>query len=384
MSDFATVKDLLEKQGEAWEEFKRKNEARFKETERYIDEILKKMGRPGAAGSDGDRFEDDPERKAAIIEYLRKGPDAIKPETKAILAVGTDPSGGYFVHSPIATRIVERVFETSPVRQVAAVETIKSDRLPGVAAPNDDDAGWVGEEQTRDETNIGDFAAWDIPVHEMYAQPVISQKLLEDADIDLENWIVTRLGRRFARLENAGFVVGNGIVKPRGFTTYPVSTSDDATRAWGTLKYLPSGAAGAFAASNPTDALWDMALDLKAEYLANAVWMMRRSTFATISKFKDGQGNYLHSMGNVQGKPVFQLLGYPVLFAENMPAIAANSLSIAFGDFRSGYQIVDRVGISVLRDPYTTKGKVKLYSRKRVGGAVVDFDAIRLMKFAAS
>lgn len=240
----------------------------------------------------------------------------------------------------------------------------------------------MSETGTRSETNVGEIGKYEIFAHEMYAMPVATQKLLEDSAFNLENWLVSRLARRFGRLENTAFVGGNGVGQPRGFTTYATDSAGDSTRTWGKIQYVPSGASGAFTSSNPADALYDLVFALKADYLPNASWLMARSTLALIAKFKSGMGDYLLNPRMSAGTP-FSLLGYPVVLAEDMPTIASNSLSIAFGDFR-GYTIADRVGISVLRDPYTTKGLVKLYSRKRTGGGVVDFDAIKLMKFAAS
>ena len=378
--------EVITQLGDAFDEFKTRNAQRTSDLESRFDELERKFQRPGnLSRSANDTTYETPgdlATKNAIHDYLRKGPEAASRETKATLQVGVDPSGGYFVSPTTSTRIVERIFSTSPLRPLATLENIGGDRLEGIDSPGDIDAGWVAETGTRIETSVGEIGKYEIFAHEMYAMPVATQKLLEDSAFNLENWLVTRLARRFGRLENAAFVGGNGVGQPRGFTTYTTDSAGDSTRTWGKVQYVPSGAAGAFTSSNPADALYDLVFSLKADYLPGASWLMARSTLALIAKFKSGMGDYLLNPRMSAGTP-FSLLGYPVVLAEDMPTIASNSLSIAFGDFR-GYTIADRVGISVLRDPYTSKGVVKLYSRKRTGGGVVDFDAIKLMKFATS
>jgi phage major capsid protein, HK97 family len=295
---------------------------------------------------------------------------------------GSDPDGGYFVHPDLSGQIVMRIWESSPVRQYAAVQTISTDKLVGFRDREDMDAGWVGETQSRPETNTPERGRWEISVHEQYAKPKVTQQHLEDAAYDVEGYLEGRIADKFGRMEAAAFVTGNGAGKPRGFTTYSTAATADATRADKTFEHVLSGADGAFKAanSNPADCLVDAVHALKADYRPGAVWMMARLTVGAVRKIKDTTGVYLWQPSLQLAQPA-TLLGYPIAEAEDMPALAADSLSIAFGNFRRGYQIVDRVGISTLRDPYSSKPFVEFYSRRRVGGDVIDWEAIKFVKF---
>ena len=319
--------------------------------------------------------------KSALGNYLRKnnagnGMDEIK-----ALSVGSDPDGGYAVHPDMSGRIASLILETSPLRQVANVVTIGTDALEGVNDLSEATSGWVGETESRSETTSPKIGEWRIPVFEQYAEPRATQKLLDDAMFNVDEYLSGKIAERLSRMENAAFINGNGSKKPRGILTYAAGTPSSSS--FSVIEQLPSGAAGAFAASNPGDALINLVYGLKAPYRENAVFMMRRSTLSEVRKLKDGQGNYLWQP-DFQMKQGGTLLGFNVVEAEDMPAMAANSLSIAFGDFSTGYQIVDRQGIRILRDSFTAKPYVKFYTTKRVGGDVVNFEAIKLMKFAVS
>jgi HK97 family phage major capsid protein len=248
----------------------------------------------------------------------------------------------------------------------------------------------VGEGDPRGETDTPEVGEQTIYVREQFAQPLASQKLLDMSGFDVEGWLGRKIGDKLGRVENTKFVSGTGVKEPRGFVDYgaaAVTTDDDGPRAWGVLQYVPTGAAAGFptlsGGGDDPDALIDLQLKLKPEYLPGAVWAMRRSTAAVIRKLKDKDGRYIW-LDNITegGRPL--LLGHPVTFLEDMPAVAANSFSVAFGNFNVGYQIVDGPAIRVLRDPFTTKGKVKFYTTKWTGGDVVNFDALKLLKFGTS
>jgi HK97 family phage major capsid protein len=199
--------------------------------------------------------------------------------------------------------------------------------------------------------------------------------------VDIETWLASEVQIVFAEQEGAAFISGNGTTQPKGILSY--TNVAEGSWAWGSIGYVASGAAGAFAASNPSDALLDLAYTPKQAYRANASWVMNCKVEAAIRKVKDTTGNYIWQPGLAAGQPA-TLFGFPVAVAEDMPDIAANSYSIAFGDFARGYLVVDRVGIRVLRDPYSAKPYVLFYTTKRVGGGVQNFEAIKLMKFAVS
>lgn len=317
--------------------------------------------------------------KGAFENYLRRN-NAGADEAKA-LSVGSDPDGGFAVPTDMSGRINQLVMETSPLRQVANVVTISSDALEGVNDLSEATSGWTSETEDRTETTSPKLGAWRIPVFEQYAEPRATQKLLDDAMFNVEDYLAGKIADRFARMENSAFINGNGIKKPRGILTYPAGTPNATT--FNVIEQLPTGASGAFASSNPGDALINLVYSLKSVYRENAVFMMRRATLAEVRKLKDGQGNYLWQP-DFQTQQGGKLLGFNVVEAEDMPAIAAGSLSIAFGDFNAAYQIVDRQGVRILRDAFTAKPYVKFYTTKRVGGDVVNFEAIKLLKFAVS
>ncbi len=360
------------------EEFQKKYDSRLGELQGQVDRLDTAFRRRRLAPLDDSSAATEAETKA-FCAFLRRGDPT---ELKA-LSVGSDPDGGFTVTPVISGRIVTRLFETSPLRRLASVETVDSDALEMLIDKDEAAAAWVSETGQRSETASPQWVKKTIQVHEIYAAPKATQKLLDDSSVNIEDWLTGKVANKFARSENTAFVSGDGVGKPRGFLDYPTDPADDDIRAWETLQYVPSGAAGAFAASDPSDALIDLVGKLNPGYLPNAWWVMRRTTLVEVRKFKDSQGNYLWRPGIEQGQPE-TLLGYPILLAEDMPAIAADSLSIAFGDFRAAYQIVDRHGMRVLRDPYVDKPHTVFYTYKRVGGDVVNFDAIKVMKFSAT
>ena len=319
--------------------------------------------------------------KSAFSHYLRKNNAGSPVDEIKALSVGSDPDGGFAVTPDMSGRIATLVRETSPMRQVANVAIIGTDALEGVNDLNEATSGWVGETEARAETAAPKIGEWRIPVFEQYAEPRATQKLLDDALFNVEEWLAGKIAERLSRMENEAFVSGNGVRKPRGFLTYAAGTPS--ASAFSVIEQVPTGAAGGFAATDPGDALISLVYSLKSAYRENAVFMMKRGTLAEARKLKDTDGNYLWQP-DFQMKQGGTLLGFNVLEAEDMPAIAANSLSVAFGDFNAGYQIVDRQGIRVLRDSFTAKPYVKFYTTKRVGGDVVNFEAIKLLKFAAS
>ena len=316
--------------------------------------------------------------KAAFDRFLRKGEEVMSVDERKALSVGTDPDGGYVVNPDLSGRIVMKVFETSPMRAYASIQVISSDALEGLFDLDEAASGWVGETDSRAETNTPVLGKWRIPTHELYAKPKATQKLLDDASINMEAWLASKVAEKFGRDESNAFVVGNGSNKPRGFLTYGSGTTLP-----GTIEQFPTGSSGAYAAApNGGDVLINALYGLKAQYRANATWFMNRATLTATRKVKDSDGAYLWSPGIAAGQPA-TLLGYPVASFEDMPDPASNSLSVAVGDMREAYQIVDRLGIRTLRDPYSAKPYVEFYTTKRVGGDVVNFEAIKLVRFGA-
>jgi HK97 family phage major capsid protein len=309
----------------------------------------------------------------AFKRHLQVHVSNLPDEQRKAMSVGTDPSGGYQVSPTVMSRILSIQRETSPMRDIAAVENVGSDIAEFPVDDDEASAGWVGENEDRGETDTPEGGVARIPVHEIFAQPRVTAKLLDDFDFDVEAFLARKVGEKFGRMEATGFVLGNGMRKPRGFLTYPNGDSR------GKIEQILSGAATDF----DFDALIKLMSSLKDYYASGAIWLMRRATVGNLMLKKDGEGRYIWQPNVQAGKPSV-LLGHEIRNAADMPAVEAGALPIAFGNFRAGYTIVDRRGSVTLRDPYTKKGSVKFYTTKRVGGDVTEFEAIKVMKVAAS
>lgn len=337
----------------------------------------------GRGGSDDARSPEEVKHAGAFLKFMRTGSQTAEAEIKA-MSIGSEPDGGFLVPSVMDSRIIKRQYNTSPVRELATVVQITNDAYEALADNGDVECNWVAETQSRADTSSPTLAKIRIPVHEIAAQPKATQNLLNDASLDIESWLVDKIGDRFGRKEAAAFVVGNGSTQPRGLASYATAATADNSRAWGTLEHIATGSSGAFG-SDPTGAgkVLDLIHAMKTHFLPNSRFFGKRSALAELRKLKDSDGAFIYVPSMVLGIPA-TICGYPVAYLEDMPAIASNSLSIGFGDIRAGYTVVDRMGTVMLRDPYTDKPNVKFYATKRVGGDVVDFDAIKFLKFAAS
>jgi HK97 family phage major capsid protein len=320
-------------------------------------------------------------RDAFADAYLRKGLETGF-ETKR-LSVGVAGEGGLAVPLEIDQRIETTLKLISPIRAIADVVKVGSANYRKLVAAGGVASGWVGEAAGRPETATPLFSEVLAPMGELYANPAATQAMLDDALFDVEAWLAREIAIEFARAEGVAFVSGTGAAQPKGFLTYPVATTGDATRPFGTLQYVPSGAAGAFAGTNPQDRLVDMVHALRTPYRQGAVWVMNSNTVATVRKFKDSTGDFIWKPGLLDGQ-ASTLLGYPVIEVDAMPDIGANSLSIGFGQFRSAYVVAERGETAVLRDPYSNKPFVHFYATRRVGGALVNSEALKLMRFSAT
>jgi HK97 family phage major capsid protein len=350
---------------------------------RRIDELTLKQARP-ALGRDNPALSTQSarEHKSAFDAYIRAGESGglRELEVKA-LSAGSNPDGGYLVPVEIEREIGKRLAAISPIRSIASVRTISANVYKKPFMTAGPAVGWVGETAARTQTTSPTLDELSFPAMELYAMPAATATLLEDSAVNIDEWIAAEVEQAFAVQEGAAFTTGDGTNKPKGFLGYTAVA--ESSWAWGSLGYIASGGAGDFAASDPIDAFIDLVYALKAGYRQNAVFVMNRKTQRAVRKLKDDDGQYLWQPPAVAGSRA-SLLTFPVIEAEDMPDIAANSLSIAFGDFSRGYLVVDRTGVSVLRDPFTAKPYVLFYTTKRVGGGVQDFDAIKLMKFASS
>ncbi|WP_371420515.1 phage major capsid protein [Tardiphaga sp.] len=349
--------------------------------QRRLDQLSLKGAGPALAADSAARPQPS-EHKSAFDAYVRSGEsEGLRQiETKA-MSVGSNPDGGYLVPVELDSVIGERLAMISPIRSIAGVRRISSGLYRKPFTTSGPATGWVGETAARPQTNSSTFDVLSFPAMELYAMPAATATLLDDAAVNLDDWLAGEIDQVFAEQEGMAFVSGDGVNKPKGFLSY--TTVGNSAWSWGNIGTIATGVAGAFAASNPSDSLVDLIYALKAGYRQNASFVMNRRTQATVRKFKDSTGHYLwQPPATASGRA--SLIGFPLADTEDMPDIAAGSLSIAFGDFRRGYLIVDRQGVRVLRDPYSAKPYVLFYTTKRVGGGVQDFDAIKLLKFAVS
>lgn len=312
-------------------------------------------------------------------EFMRTNADAqVAPDVLNVLRRSDDADGGHLAPQEWDRTILEAQVELSPIRQICNVQSVTGKGFDKLINTKGTAAGWVGEEDARPQTAAAAFAKLGFGWGELYAMPAATQTILEDAEIDLEAWLSGEVAETFTLLENGAFIAGDGTNKPRGMLTYVAGAANAARNPLGSVGVVNSGAAAAIT----SDAIIDLTYKPTSRYMQNSRFIMNRATMATIRKLTDGDGNYLWQPTYVAGQPS-TLCGYALTEIADMPDAAANALPIAFGDFRAGYTIFDRKGISLLRDPYTAKPYVLFYTTKRVGGAVVDPNAFFAMKVAA-
>lgn len=297
------------------------------------------------------------------------------------MSTGNNPDGGYLVSPDQRSDVtVDRIFETSPMRAVSQIITTGSNEIE---IPIDDNesatGGWVGEVEAISETSTPEVGVLKIAVHEQYAEPRATQKMLDDSFINIEAWLARKTDDILTRTENTAFVAGDGANKPKGVLSYANWATAGAYER-NKIEQIASGTSGAITA----DGLRNLQGSLVEAYQSGASFLMKRDAFTDVSLLKDGAGRYLLNERMLATGAEVRLLGKPLYFADDMQAVAADSLAVAYGDFGVGYTIVDRMGIRVLRDPYTAKPFIKFYTTKRVGGAVTNFQAIKLQKLAAS
>ncbi|MBO9418389.1 phage major capsid protein [Labrenzia sp. R4_2] len=351
-------------------------------TQRRLDDLTLKSRRP-QIGRHGPRQTTSAalEHKAAFEAYVRSGREQpLRPLEVKALSAGSDPDGGYLVPEETEAGIMRRLSQVSPIRAISGNRQVSSSTYKKPFAVTGPQSGWVGETAARPQTNSPQLAELTFPAMELYAMPAATSTLLDDAAVDMDQWIAEEVEAAFAEQEGAAFVNGDGVNKPLGFLQAPRVAESSWT--WGSLGTMPTGTAGAFPASDAGDTLIDLIYSLKSGYRQNGRFVMNRKTQSEIRKLKDGDGTYLwQPPAGVDGAAT--LLNFPITEAEDMPDIANDAPAIAFGDFRRGYLVVDRMGVRLLRDPYSAKPYVLFYTTKRVGGGVQDYDAIKLLMFSA-
>lgn len=406
--DMSEIKTALDAQGSAFEQFKQANDARLAKMEagqgddanlkaqmakaaedmaehkKLLLALETKLNRPPIGGDGEPINEAVEEHKKAFDGYMRKGTDFDKSIEFKALNIGTGSDGGYAVPKEIDSVIDATAVNISPIRQIAKVVQVGTSDYHKLVNIHGTTSGWVGETTARTSTTTPSLVDIAPPMGEIYAFPQATQQMLDDVFFDAEQWLGTEVGIEFARAEGAGFINGTGVVQPRGFLTYTNVATGDATRAFGSIEYTGTGASAAFktltSTVNPADDLFTVVSLMKAAYRTGARFVMNKDTLFAIMAFKDYQGRYVFNPTSAPGVED-TILGYPVTEAEDMPVRAANSYSVAFGNFMLAYLIVDRIGTRVIRDVYTNKPYIGFYTTKRLGGAVVNSEALKLIKF---
>ena len=424
-----SVADALDKIATAFDEYKKTNDARIEavksgasteamdaklakidahidglnEVKTKLEKMETKLSRPGAM--DGGRQEGESkeavEYRHAFLDWMRAPNDherqqktaaAAKQleaknrddrETRATQTVTSTGSAGGFALPEIIERQIARLsVDISPIRQISTVRTVGSPDYKELFDVNGAAFEWVGETDTRAQTNTPNLAEVAPTFGMASAKPQASEESLDDLFFDVENWLVSSAAEAIAQGEGLAFITGDGTKKPTGFLAGPTPvTTADSARAFGTLQYIASGQAAALPTS--ADIFYDLVYSLRARYRNNAQWVTSKLVLAALRKYKDTTNQYLWQPALTAGQPA-TFMGYGITEAEDMPAVGAGAFSLAFGDFREGYLIADRVGMRITRDEITTPGFVKFYVRKRVGGKLRNTQAIKLLKIAAS
>jgi len=341
----------------------------------------------GGAGDDKPLSAEKREHAKAFNQFFRRGVDANLRdlEVKAALRTDSDPDGGYVTPEEMETTIDRVLGTVSVMRQIARVMSISAGVYKKLVNQGGATGGWVGERESRPETNTPTLSELAFNAMEIYANPAATQTLLDDARVDIAAWLADEVSITFAEMEGAAFITGSGVNRPRGLLSY--DTVANASYTWGKLGYVATGEAADWATTSTTvsraDALINLYYALKPGYRNGASWLMSDAVMAAVRKFKDPDGAFLWAPPTAAAE-MSTVLGKPVYNDDNMQAVGANAYPIAFGNFQRGYLIVDRMGVRVLRDPFTNKPYVHFYTTKRVGGGVQNFEAIKLLKIAAS
>ena len=398
------VTTTLEDLGRTFQEFKSTNEERLSSLEKKGHEdplLVQKLDRINAAMDQAEvrlkqleaarlrpnsgvfDMSADMGHKSAFLSYVRKGADQDLQSYEAkSMSSQSGKEGGYLIPSGLFEKIYSVLNTSSVMREIATVREITTDALELLLDKDMANAGWAQESGARDETTSPELVKVRIQTHEMYAKPRATQKLLDDAMLNVEEWLSEKIAEKMASMENIAFINGDGSGKPKGFLSYESANKE--SWAWGKFEHVLSGQDGAFSASG-VDVLNDVMAALKPQYMNGACWLMPRSTQSAIRKLRDTSDNRHVWQPALQEGFRPTLMGCPIHVTDDMPALVSGtpSVSLAFGNFKEAYQIVDRQGVHVLRDPYSAKPYVEFYTTRRVGGDVVNFEALKLIKFAA-
>ncbi|MBC7164839.1 MAG: phage major capsid protein [Roseovarius sp.] len=371
------VKSYLENLNADFEAFKDAHKAELKETQAAVDQAnstLAAMSLNGTGAQAAHRLS--PQAAADFTSFLRSGAmsDGMKPQ--AAMQSGNQSDGGASVPGQISQLILDQMVDVNPLRGLASVETATSGDYSKIVGLRGASSGWAAETDPRSITSTPSMGEIKPPMGELFVYAESTSWILEDSQFDLEAWLNDNIADEFALQEAGAFVNGDGMNKPAGFLTAPQSADDDDIRPFGTLQTVAAQSAAAI----EIDDLVNLMTTLRTPYRVRneCAWLMSRTTAAAIRRLKDADGRPLW-IESVSADAPPTLLGYPVAEAEDMPSVGANNISVAFGNWPRGYLIVDRTGMRTLRDPYTRPGWVRFYVHHRVGGQVMDSNAIKLL-----
>jgi HK97 family phage major capsid protein len=346
-------------------------DAAVEAAQKAIDELNIKLAAQGVSVDDG-KAKSEPGYIDAFKAFMRKGTDIEASMKKAV-----DGDGGYLAPVEWDRTITDKLKRVSMIRQKARQISISSAGFKKLFNDRAVGSGWVGEVAARPETSTPTIGTLDFTPGELYANPAISQGLLDDAEVDLEAWLASEVDTEFARQEGIAFLGGDGVNKPFGILTYVTGAANAARHPWGAIGVRNSTQAASFTA----DSVLDLIMDLPVEFRGQGEFYVSNEFLRVARKLKDGQGNYLWQPSYVAGAPQ-SLAGYAVNEMPDMPTVAANNIIALFGDMEATYLVVDRIGIRVLRDPYTNKPFVHFYTTKRVGGGVFNPEPMKALRAA--
>ncbi|RDE10348.1 phage major capsid protein [Pelagibacterium lacus] len=377
MTTTAQVVALIEKQGEAFEAFKGKYDTALDETNTKVAALLVGGGAAEAANDNGSVIA----AKTALGDFVKTGStaklEALAP--KSAMTVGVDEDGGFVAPAQLDAQILHAQRDLSPFRRLARTVTTRANTYQIPFNLGGTTSGWVGETAGRPQTDTSKLTLLEFPAGEIYANPAVSQRILDDALVNIADFVINEIAVEFDAQESAAFWSGDGVNKPKGLLTYDTSDAADATRPFGTIQTVVSGNAAGLA----VEGIIDLVYSLKAGYRRNGRFLANSRTLAALAKLKDGEGRPLLQPAIAEGIPA-TLLGHAIEADEGLPDIGANSTPLAFADWNSAYLINDRMGVRLLRDPYSAKPYVLFYTTKRVGGGLLDSNAIKLLKIASS
>jgi HK97 family phage major capsid protein len=394
-ADVSDPKVMIGQLQAAFEEFKKTNDEKLKAKadvvvdekvqrldaaidgfQATIDELNARIAAGPAGSSQGPR---DPEYTAEFNSYFARGVESKRLDEVRASATKTDGEGGYLAPIEWDRTITTALKQVSPIRQYANVISISGAGFSKVISDGATVSGWVGETAARPATGTPGLSALNFPLGELYANPAASQGLIDDAEVNIEEWLAGEVRTEFARQEGIAFLSGDGANKPHGILTYVTGAANAARHPLGAIEVVNSGAAAAVTA----DGVLDMIYELPEEFEANAKMFMNRRVAGSLRKLKNSNGDYLWQPSLAAGQPS-TFSGEAIVHLPAMPAVAANNIAMLYGDMDETYQVIDRIGVRVLRDPFTNKPFVHFYTTKRVGGGVKNPQSMRALKVAAA